>query len=61
MKIQIVDVLLILFGIFIAYELILKLIYNSVDLDLLIIALLMFNLIVTWKMGTSFTRRISEL
>ncbi|MBT3463973.1 hypothetical protein HN451_03225 [archaeon] len=61
MKVDVVDVFLILFSVFIGYQLALKMFTGSVELDILIISLLMFNIIVTWKMGRGFSDRMSAL
>ena len=49
MKLSWIDVLLILFGLFIAYQLIRAILGGSWETEGLIIALLLFNLGLTWK------------
>ena len=51
MKISWIDILLILFGLFIAYQLLLKIFGGSWQTESLIIGLLIFNLRLTWKLG----------
>jgi len=51
MKISWIDILLILFGLFIAYQLLLKIFGGSWQTESLIIGLLIFNLGLTWKLG----------
>ena len=51
MKISWIDILLILFGLFIAYQLLRKIFGGSWQTESLIIGLLIFNLGLTWKLG----------
>jgi|TARA_B100001971_G_scaffold199270_1_gene209680 hypothetical protein len=51
MKIDWIDVLLILFGLFIAYQLLLKIIGGSWQNEAIVIGLLMLNLGLTWKLA----------
>jgi hypothetical protein len=60
MRIEIIDFLLVYFAVFIGYELLLKLFFGSVELDILMISLLMFNIAVTWKVGSSISSKISS-
>lgn len=53
MKLSWIDILLILFGLFIAYQLIRAIIGGSWQTEGLIIAMLMFNLGLLWKVGMS--------
>lgn len=54
MKLNWFDILLILFGLFIAYQLLKKIIGGSWQTESLIIALLVFNLGIVWKMNNNF-------
>ena len=54
MKLNWFDILLILFGLFIAYQLLRKILGGSWQTESLIIALLVFNLGIIWKMNTNF-------
>ena len=48
---KIVDILLILAGVFIAYQLLLSLLGGSWPFESIIIALIVFNLGITWKIN----------
>ena len=54
------DILLILFGLFIAYQLLKKIIGGSWQTESLIIALLVFNLGIVWKMNNSLWKLNSK-
>ncbi|MBU3907267.1 MAG: hypothetical protein KKA64_03375 [Nanoarchaeota archaeon] len=56
MKLKWVDILLILLGLFIAYQLLRAILGGSWQTESLIIALLMFNLGLTWKLSIGFER-----
>ena len=58
MKLNWIDILLILFGLFIIYQLIRKIIGASWQAESLIIALLIFNLGITWKLNMKFERHL---
>jgi len=53
MKLSLIDILLILFGLFIAYQLLRAILGGSWQTEGLIIALLVFNLGMTWKLTIS--------
>jgi len=50
MNLKWIDILLILFGLFIAYQLLRAILGGSWQTEALIIALLLFNLGMTWKL-----------
>jgi len=54
MKIDWIDILLIILGLFIVYQLLLKIIGGSWQTEALIIAILFFNLGLTWKLSMNF-------
>ena len=54
MKLSWFDILLILFGLFIAYQLLRAILGGSWQTETLIIALLVFNLSITWKLNMKF-------
>jgi len=54
MKLNWIDILLILFGLFIAYQLLLAIFGGSWQTETLIIALLIFNMGITWKLSMKF-------
>ena len=54
MKLTWVDLVLILFGLFLAYQILLKIFGGSWQTESLIIALLIFNLGLTWKLNMKF-------
>lgn len=56
MKLSWFDILLILFGLFIAYQLLRKILGGSGQFESLIITLLVFNLGIMWKLNNSFWR-----
>ncbi|MBU3907426.1 MAG: hypothetical protein KKA64_04220 [Nanoarchaeota archaeon] len=56
MKLKWVDILLILLGLFIAYQLLRAIFGGSWQTESLIIALLIFNLGLTWKLSIGFER-----
>ena len=58
MKLSWIDILLILFGLFIAYQLIRAIIGGSWQTEGLIIAMLMFNLGLLWKLYMKFEGHI---
>ncbi|MFA4952864.1 MAG: hypothetical protein WC584_01430 [Candidatus Pacearchaeota archaeon] len=60
MKLTWFDVLLILFGLFIAYQLLRKIIGGSWQTETLIIALLVFSLGLTWKMNNNLWKLNSK-
>ena len=51
MKLKLLDILLILLGLIIIYQLLKKILGGSWQMESLIIALLMLNLGLTWKMS----------
>ncbi|MBI2449190.1 hypothetical protein HYV49_02750 [Candidatus Pacearchaeota archaeon] len=53
-KLSWIDILLILLGLFIAYQIIRKIIGGSWQTESLIIALLIFNLGLTWRLNMKF-------
>ena len=53
------DILLILFGLFIAYQLVRAILGGSWETEGLIIALLLFNLGLTWKIALKLEGHIS--
>lgn len=53
MKLSWIDLILILLGLFIAYQLIKAILGGSWQTESLIIALLVFNLGIVWKLNTS--------
>jgi len=58
MRIDWVDVLLALLGLFIAYQLLRKILGGSWQTEALVIALLIFNLSLTWKLNMKFEGHI---
>ena len=60
MKLSWFDILLILFGLFIAYQLLRKILGGSWQFESLIITLLVFNLGIMWKLNNSFWRLDSK-
>jgi len=58
MKLSWLDIFLILFGLFIAYQLILKIFGGSWQTEALVIAFLIFNIGLTWKLNMKFERHI---
>lgn len=60
MKLNWVDVLLILIGLFIAYQLLRKILGGSWQTESLIIAFLFFNFGILWKLNTSFLKLDSK-
>lgn len=56
MKLSWIDIILILLGLFIAYQLLRKIFGGSWQTESLIIALLIFNLGITWKLSMSFIK-----
>jgi len=54
MKLDWFDILLILFGLFIAYQLLRAIFGGSWQTEALVIALLIFNLGLTWKLNMKF-------
>lgn len=56
MKLKWIDWLLILLGLFIAYQLIRAIFFGSWQTEALIIALLIFNLGLTWKLSINFLK-----
>lgn len=56
MKLSWIDIVLILFGLFIAYQLLKAIFGGSWQTEGLVIALLIFNLGMTWKLGTKFIK-----
>ena len=56
MKLNWVDILLVLFGLFLAYQLLLAIFGGSWQSEALIIGLLFFNLGLTWKLGSSLMK-----
>lgn len=59
MKLNWLDILLILLGLFIAYHILRKLFGGSWEMESLIIALLIFNLGLTWRLSMKFEGHIS--
>ena len=53
MRLSWIDILLIIFGLFIAYQLIRVIFGGSWQTEAIIIALLMFNLALTWKLSSN--------
>ena len=60
MKLGWFDILLILFGLFIAYQLLRKIFGGSWQTESLIIALLVFNLGIVWKMNNNLWKLNSK-
>lgn len=58
MKLNWIDIILILLGLFIAYQLLKGYIWGSWQTESLIIALLIFNLSLTWKLNMNFERHM---
>jgi len=58
MKLDWIDIILILFGLFIAYQLLQAIFGGSWQTESLIIALIVFNLGLTWKLNMKFERHI---
>ncbi|MAG01831.1 hypothetical protein CMI42_00690 [Candidatus Pacearchaeota archaeon] len=54
MKISWIDILLIILGLILAYQLILKILGGSWQTEAIIIGLLMMNLGLTWKLALNF-------
>jgi len=54
MKVDWIDILLIILGLIIAYQLILKIFGGSWQTEAIIIGLLMLNLGLTWKLALNF-------
>ncbi len=59
MKLSWLDILLILFGLFIAYQLLRAIFGGSWQTESLVIALLMFNLGLTWRLSMKLEGHIS--
>lgn len=59
MKISWIDILLILFGLFLAYQLLRAILGGSWQTESLIIGLLLFNLGLTWKLNMKFEGHIN--
>lgn len=59
MKLNWIDIILILLGLFIAYQLLRKIFGGSWQTESLIIALLIFNLGITWRLDKRFEGHIS--
>ena len=59
MKLNWLDILLILFGLFIAYQVVKKLLGGSWETEGIIISLLIFNLGLTWRLNMKFEGHIS--
>ncbi len=59
MKLNWLDILLILLGLFIAYQILRKIFGNSWEIESLIIALLIFNLGLTWRLNMKFEGHMS--
>ena len=59
MKLSWIDIILILLGLFIAYQLIKAILGGSWQTESLIIALIIFNLGLTWKLNMNFERHIA--
>ena len=59
MRIDWVDIILIILGLFIAYQLLRAIFGGSWQTESLIIALLMFNLGLTWKLSAKLEGHIS--
>lgn len=53
-KLSWIDILLILFGLFIAYQLLRAILGGSWQTEGLIIGIVMFNLALTWKLSLKF-------
>ena len=49
---KITDIILVLFGVFIAYQILRKILGGSWQTESIIIALLLFNLGISWKLNT---------
>jgi len=58
MKLKLVDILLILFGLLLAYQIIRKIFGDSWSTEAIMIALLIFNLGLTWKISLNFEKHI---
>ena len=56
MKLKVIDLLLILLGIIIAYQIVKKILGGSWQTEGVIIALLIFNLGLLWKLNTEFLK-----
>lgn len=56
MKLTWIDIILILLGLFIAYQLLRAIIGGSWQTEALIIALIIFNLGLTWKLSINFLK-----
>ena len=54
-----IDIILILFGLFLAYQIFLKIIGGSWQTEAIMIALLIFNLGLTWKITLDFSNHIN--
>ncbi len=59
MKLNWLDIILILLGLFIAYQIIRKIVGGSWQTESLIISLLIFNLGLTWRLSMKFEGHIS--
>ncbi len=59
MKLNWLDIILILLGLFIAYQLLKSILGGSWETESLIIALLIFNLGLTWRLNMKFEGHIS--
>ena len=59
MKLTWIDILLILLGLFIAYQLVKAIFGGSWQTESIIIALLVFNLGLTWKLSSEFNGHIN--
>jgi len=59
MRLSWIDILLILLGLLIAYQLLKKILGGSWEAESLIIALIIFNLGLTWRIGMKLERHIA--
>jgi len=59
MKLAWIDILLIILGLFIAYQILRKILGGSWENEALIIALLIFNLGLVWRLSMRFEGHIS--
>jgi hypothetical protein len=58
MKLKFFDVVLILFGLFVIYQILLKLFGGSWSVEAIIMALLIFNLGLTWRLNLNFEKHM---
>ena len=58
MKLSWIDAVLIAMGLFIAYQIIKKIVGGSWETESLIISLLIFNLGLTWRLSMNFEKHI---